>query len=119
MMGYVNSTTVRHVQASEKNCLCLPLFVYNLLGCRNHHSMDFDKKMSNQPFPTGFFYSNTMESYLSIIMRNEGTRSIMGGKVNGKMSKMCNRSLQAKEDMENGWKTRQSRQKNATGNRTV
>ena len=39
--------------------------------------MVFDRKLLNQHSEIGFFYPNAMESYLSIIMRNHGTRRIM------------------------------------------
>ena len=51
--------------------------VYNMLNPSDHLLMGFDRKMSNQAGSTGFFYSNAMESYLSIMVRNHGIRSIM------------------------------------------
>ncbi len=39
--------------------------------------------------------------------------------LNGKMSKMRNGSVQTKENLENGWKTRQTRQTDATRNRSI
>jgi hypothetical protein len=47
-----------------------------MLSRSNPFSMVFDRKMLNQQSQIGFFYPNTMESYLSTIMRNHGTRNI-------------------------------------------
>jgi hypothetical protein len=43
-----------------------------MLDSSNDPLMGVDRKMSNQADSTGCFYSNAMESYLSIMGRNHG-----------------------------------------------
>jgi hypothetical protein len=61
---------------SDTSLLFCEQSVYATNNCLNPLSSTFNTKMSNQHPPTSLFYSNTMESYLSIIMRNHATRRL-------------------------------------------